>query len=196
MHRQRADAVKQAAGGPLHFHKNLLILPAGVTKTPAYYHFITKTNCMKSVFNPAGASEIIDRIGQLTPASQPQWGKMNVGQMLAHCNVTYEMVFEPEKHPKPGAFMRWILKTFIKGKVVSEKPYKPGSPTAPQFKIAGERDFANEKTRLVDYINKVRQMGTDHFEGWESHSFGRLSAAEWNNMFYKHLDHHLRQFGV
>jgi hypothetical protein len=39
-------------------------------------------------------------------------------------------------------------------------------------------------------------MGADAFEGKESNSFGKLTASEWNIMMYKHLDHHLTQFGV
>ena len=78
---------------------------------------------MKNVFNQTDANEIIDRINKLTPDAKALWGKMNVAQMLAHCNVTYEMVYE-NKHPKPKGFMKFILKAFIKPSVVSEKPYK------------------------------------------------------------------------
>ena len=50
--------------------------------------------------------------------------------------------------------------------------------------------------RLIDYINRTQQLGENHFDGKESHSFGPLTKTEWNNMFYKHLDHHLAQFGA
>jgi hypothetical protein len=138
---------------------------------------------------------MIQRIEKLDSTTQPQWGKMNVAQMLAHCNVTYEMIYE-DKHPKPGGFKKWMLKTFIKPIVVGEKTYKKNSKTAPEFIIADAREFESEKSRLIDHINKTAELGRDHFEGKESHSFGKLTAQEWNNMFYKHLDHHLTQFGV
>jgi hypothetical protein len=80
--------------------------------------------------------------------------------------------------------------------VTNEKPYKQGGPTAPDFVIADERDFAKEQSRLIDFISRVQTEGRSRFEGRESHSFGVLTATGWNNMFYKHLDHHLRQFGV
>lgn len=150
---------------------------------------------MKNVFDPAHTQELITRINNLTPASQPQWGKMSVAQMLAHCNVTYEMGFE-DKYEKPGAFKRFLLKMFVKPVVVSEKPYRKSSQTAPEFLIKDERNFEKEKHRLIDYITKTQQLGGAYFEGKESHSFGPLTTAEWNNMFYKHLDHHLTQFGV
>ncbi len=45
-------------------------------------------------------------------------------------------------------------------------------------------------------MNKTQQLGENHFDGKESHSFGALNSKEWNNMFVKHLEHHLKQFGV
>lgn len=147
------------------------------------------------IFDKAVADELIARINSLSPQTQSLWGKMNVAQMLAHCNVTYEMAFE-NKHPKPNFFMRWILKAFVKKMVVSETPYKKNIQTAPAFIIADERDFDVEKRRLVQYLQKTVELGAAHFDGRESLSFGKLSKEEWNNMFYKHLDHHLKQFGA
>ncbi|UOE50024.1 DUF1569 domain-containing protein [Mucilaginibacter sp. SMC90] len=149
---------------------------------------------LPNIFTVQVADDVISRINKLTPQTSPQWGKMSVAQMLAHCCVTYEMVYE-DKHPKPGAFMKIILKMLVKNKVVSETPYKRNSPTAPAFLIAGERDFNIEKARLISYIQKTQQLGEAAFAGRQSHSFGPLTLTEWNNMFYKHLDHHLTQFG-
>ncbi len=78
---------------------------------------------MKNAFNLQDTEEFIGRIHHLKPDSQPLWGKMTVGQMLAHCNVTYEMAYE-NIHPKPNALTRFFLKLFVKNMVVSEKPYK------------------------------------------------------------------------
>ena len=80
--------------------------------------------------------------------------------------------------------------------VVSEKPYSKNGRTAAQFIIADERDFETEKKRLIDFILKTQKLGEKYFDGKESHSFGVLTSNEWNTSFYKHLDHHLTQFGV
>ena len=151
---------------------------------------------LPNIFTRSVADGIIARINALTPETQPKWGKMNAGQMLAHCCVTYEMVYEEGKHAKPSGFAKFLLKAFVKGIVVSEKPYKHNSRTAPQFLVTDAREFAKEKSRLISYINQTEQLGIGHFDGKESHSFGALNKLEWNNMFYKHLDHHLTQFGV
>lgn len=150
---------------------------------------------LPNIFTKSVADEVIQRINTLTPATQPQWGKMSVSQMLAHCCVTYEMAYE-NIHPKPNFFLSLILKTFVKNGVVNEKPYGKSLQTAPAFIIADERNFEKEKARLIGYINKTVELGEDSFEGRVSLSFGKLTKTEWNNMFYKHLDHHLTQFGV
>lgn len=150
---------------------------------------------MKNIFFKKDSAEIIKRINDLKTDSTALWGSMSVAQMLAHCNVTYEMVYD-NIHPKPNGFMKIILKLFVKNGVVNEKPYPRNSRTAPQFIIKDNRDFDIEKDRLITYIQRTQELGEKEFEGKESLSFGKLTAKEWNNMFAKHLDHHLTQFGV
>lgn len=150
---------------------------------------------LPNIFSKEVAEGVIERINKLTPNSQPLWGKMNVAQMFAHCCVAYEMVYT-DNHPKPGFLMSFILKNFVKRMVVSAKPYPKNNKTAPAFLITEEKDFEVEKQRLIDYIRETEVLGSYIFDGKMSHSFGPLSANEWNNMFYKHLDHHLKQFGV
>ena len=151
---------------------------------------------LPNVFDSVVAQSFINRIHLLTPESQPLWGKMSIDQMLAHLNVTYELVYEEGKHPKPKFFMKIIMRLLVKNIVVSDTPYQANSQTAPYFIIEGKKDFNAEKTRLIDYILKTQQLGGDYFKSKESHAFGELSTREWNNMFSKHLEHHLRQFDV
>lgn len=150
---------------------------------------------MKNVFKKNDVDELIGRINNLSTKSMPLWGKMSVSQMLAHCNVTYEMVYD-NIHPKPNPLMKLILKLFVKNAVVNDVPYKRNLKTAPQFIISDERNFEHEKTRLINYIKRTFELGEKYFDNKESNSFGILTVSEWNNMFYKHLDHHLNQFGV
>lgn len=150
---------------------------------------------LPNIFTPEVSNQVIGRINQLTANTTAKWGTMSVAQMLAHCNVTYEMVYE-NIHKKPNAFVKLILKLLVKKAVVTEAGYKQNGQTAPQFIIKDEKNFEEEKQRLINYITKTQQLGEAHFDGKESHSFGALNKTEWNNMFYKHLNHHLGQFGV
>lgn len=150
---------------------------------------------MKNVFDDKDVAQICHRIEQLQANSQPTWGSMNVAQMLAHCNVPYQQVYEPTSPPAKG-IKRFLMKLFVKSTVVGPKPYPKNSPTAPDFRVAPKQDFEAEKGRMIAYLNKTQELGRQHFEGKLSQSFGPLTADEWNVLFYKHLDHHLRQFGV
>ena len=150
---------------------------------------------MKNIFDQKVTQTLIDRINTLNSDTIPQWGKMTVDQMLAHCSVAYEMAYT-DKHPKPNAFMRFLLKTFVKNGVVNEKPYPKNSRTAPAFIIVDRRDFETERNRLIAFVKKTYEYGPNYFDGKESLSFGPMTTQEWNNQFYKHLDHHLTQFGV
>ncbi len=150
---------------------------------------------LPNIFTKTVADTVIQRINNLTPTTQGLWGKMAVAQMLAHCCVTYEMMYE-NKHAKPNAFVKFMLKTFVKKAIVNEVPYKKNSGTAPAFVIKGDRNFEEEQARLIGFIKRTQALGEGHFDGKESHSFGNLTTTEWNNLFYKHLDHHLTQFGV
>lgn len=150
---------------------------------------------LPNIFDKSVSDEIKERFNKLKPESPPVWGKMNATQMLAHCNVTYEYAFD-ERTDKPNFLVKIMLKNFVKPAVVNETPYKKNSQTSPAFIIADSRNFDNEKQRLFAYLDKTVEKGKSYFEGKKSVSFDELSAEEWNNMFYKHLDHHLKQFGL
>lgn len=154
---------------------------------------------MEDIFSRSVSDSVIARVNSLHADTRPQWGKMNAGQMLAHCNCIYDMVYDPEyakRNPPPSVLIQPLLKLFLKPIVVGPKPYKRNSRTAPEFLITDERDFAKERERMVGYISKTQKLGAAHFEGKRSPSFGTLTSAEWNMLFHKHLDHHLQQFGV
>ena len=152
---------------------------------------------MKNIFEKSVTDEVIARIEKLSPETQPQWGKMGVAQMFAHLSVAYEFVYtDKHKATKATGFKKFMIKLFAKNMVCGEKPYPKNGRTAPQFIITEEKVFADEKARLIEFMNKVQQEGESAFDGKESHSFGPLNKTEWTNMFYKHADHHLTQFGV
>ncbi len=149
---------------------------------------------VKNIFLPETTQALLARINLLSATTPPQWGKMNVSQMLAHCCVPYEGIYEG-KH-KVGALKSFFIRLLLKRALTNEKGYAKNSPTAPNFIIADERNFENEKARLMAYIIRAEKDGAAFFEGKPSPSMGRLTAGEWSNMLYKHLEHHLTQFGV
>ena len=159
---------------------------------------LTQPRIMSSIpdlFDTEQVAQTVSRIRALTPESAPGWGTMSVSQMLAHANVAYEMVYTT-KHPRPNPLMRWVLKRIVKERVVGPAPYPRNTPTAPAFRIRHAPAFEVERDRLIAFLHQVVAEGRTGFEGRESLSFGPLTAVQWNGLFAKHLDHHLRQFGV
>ncbi len=151
---------------------------------------------MQNVFDAKDAQEYINRINNLTPETPRKWGKMSADQVLAHLNVAYDLTFTPEKFPKPSFIAKFLLSRFVKPKITNEIPYKQSLPTSPAFIIADERNIEEEKAKLIGNIQRVQQLGREAFEGKENINFGKMTAQGWNNMFAKHLNHHLEQFGV
>lgn len=149
-----------------------------------------------NTFDSKTTELVLSRLNNLSNSSQPQWGKMNVAQMLAHLNVAYDLAYG-KVSPKATNFMiKLILKMFVKNVVVGENPYKRSLQTSPEFIISNERDFEKEKSLLISNIKETETKGANYFEGKESASFGVLTSKQWSNLFYKHIDHHFTQFGV
>lgn len=148
-----------------------------------------------NIFEATTLEENKNRIDQLTINSKPLWGTMNVAQMLAHVNVTYRLA-KGELTVKVNPLLRFFLKTFIKKFVVGDKPYAKNGKTAPYFLIVDEKDFEKEKQYLLEAMKWAFEKGESHFENKPTGSFGKLTHKEWSNMFQKHLNHHLKQFGV
>lgn len=147
------------------------------------------------LFSPSDVQQLIQRIEMLTPSTQGLWGKMNVAQMVKHCTISFEQALE-KNNQRPPAMMRWMLQLFFRKSMVNEVPYKQNLPTAPAFKIVDQPAFLTEQQKLKELILEFSARGKQHFEGKSQLTLGKLSALEWNNLMYKHIDHHLRQFGV
>jgi hypothetical protein len=150
---------------------------------------------LPNIFTQTVTDKIISRLEKLTPETKALWGKMNASQMLAHCNVTYDLAFERITE-RPNFFLRILLKTIVKKSVTNEVPYKHNLRTAPVFLVSDKQDFDKEKRILIDNLKACVEKGENYFDGKVSSSFGPLNITEWNNMFYKHLDHHFSQFGL
>ena len=148
-----------------------------------------------NTFDPKTTEKTFERLEKLNYMSKPQWGKMNVAQMLAHLNVTYDLTYG-KTVAHHSFFAKLMMKMFVKGIVTSDKPYPKNSRTGADFIISNERDFEKEKSIFIDYVKQTESKGAAYFEGRENPAFGILTSKEWSNQFYKHIDHHFTQFGV
>lgn len=147
---------------------------------------------IKTLFDAEVKQAIIDRINKLSAESKAQWGKMNAAQMFAHLQMPIGVALGV--HQPKGSFLLKLIGPLFKIKLWDETPYKQGLPTDPTFVMTGlEKEFEKEKKALLEMINKFSEETIVS----EKHPiFGKLTKENWSKATWKHLDHHLRQFGV
>lgn len=146
---------------------------------------------VKNLFDSSVKQEIIDRINNLTANSQRQWGKMDVAQMLAHLQKPLNYSFG--NHHLQGNFIMKLIGPFFKAVLFNEKPYKQGLPTDKTYIVSDAREFEKEKLQLLDLLNRFNESSVLEVP---HPIFGKLTKEQWSKATWKHLDHHLKQFGV
>ena len=149
---------------------------------------------MKTLFDPVEYNDVVRRLESIGPGSARQWGKMTAAQMMEHCARAVEMAIgrPPMKQAFIGKLIGWAFKSGFLG----PKDFPKNSPTGPSLIIQDEPDLARTKARLETLLAEFHSLGTRGCEGHVHGFFGRLSGEEWGVTQRKHLDHHLRQFGV
>ncbi|WP_459211043.1 DUF1569 domain-containing protein [Aquimarina rhabdastrellae] len=144
---------------------------------------------MKSLFDENSKNEIIDRINNLSYRSPAQWGKMNVSQMIFHCQFPLKIALQKEDFKlRKNIFA--IL--FFKKSLYSDKLWRKNLPTHKKLKVVYPKVFENERRNLLKLIDEIFEKRNS---SWPSHPiFGEFTIEQWGKLHYKHLDHHLRQF--
>jgi len=147
---------------------------------------------IKNLFDASVKQEIIERVNKLTPATQQQWGKMDVAQMLAHVQVPMGVALGV--HTIKGNWLLKLIMPLFKKALYDEKPWKQGLPTDKTFIMTGQsKDFEKEKKSLLEMINRFTENNMIN----EKHPvFGKLTKEQWSKATWKHIDHHMKQFGV
>lgn len=150
---------------------------------------------MKSLFDKTSRSEIISRINKLTADTKPQWGKMNAAQMLAH-NLAAMKTATGELKIK-RAFIGKLLGGYARKKfIIKGDPFGKSSPTDKNLIITDERNFDEEKQKLLAIIEKFGNAGASGVTSEPHTFFGELTPELWDKLMAKHIEHHLVQFGV
>ena len=149
---------------------------------------------MKNLFDAAGNAEIISRLNLLTDQSKPGWGKMNVSQMLFHCTVPLKVALGEVKLKRSLAGL--LFGSIARRTMVNEKPFSRNLPTDKSFIAWNNPVFEKEKETLTGLVKKFFNQGPEGISQEPHPFFGKMTAEEWGILSFKHLDHHLRQFGV
>lgn len=159
---------------------------------------VAKTTSVKSLFDSSLAGDTKRRLMELHQDSQRLWGTMTVGQTLAHCTSGLEMamgVINPKRAPFPASVMGLLIKPLVFG---NDKPMRRNSPSSPELFSAEpiKCDFEQERASLIAAIDRFAKEGAACCSHHPHPFFGPLKPEQWAILMHKHLDHHLRQFGV
>ena len=147
---------------------------------------------MRSIWNDGAAREIHIRIGRLAPDRKGEWGRMSAPQMVCHLGESLKMALgDLPVASKPSPLRYAPLKQFI----VYLAPFPKNVPTAPELLLRPPGDWAGDVIALLGLVDRVVARGRS--AAWEKHPvFGALSPRAWGVLMYRHIDHHLRQFGA
>ncbi len=156
---------------------------------------VNRNKRMKTLRSEQCREALIARINRLSPESKPRWGKMNVEQMLSHLVQGDELPFVASVPDRSSLMSRTILKPLM----LYVLPMPKEIPTSPAMdqqqngrKPAG---FDSDKRQLIDSMHKLGTLDLNH-KCLDHPFFGSLSPRQWAALAHKHIDHHLRQFGV
>ena len=150
---------------------------------------------MKTIFNQEDNIVLLNRIASLKEDSERKWGKMNVSQMLVHCQKPLE-VADKQLIIKRNIFS-YLFGAMMKKKLIDKgEDFKQNLPTSKQFRIESDFDFKKEQEILINMVQSLGQKGETAIKIKTHPFFGKMAPNEWGILFYKHLDHHLKQFGV
>lgn len=147
---------------------------------------------MHTLFDPTARQAILARIDRLRADGQPRWGRMNAGQMIVHLTAQLRAgLGELPCTPKRTPMNNWLMRRLV----IYVIPWPKGSPTAPEFLAQPTATWDEDLAALRSAIDRFGAR--DPHGPWPQHpAFGPLTGRMWGALAWRHLDHHLRQFGA
>ena len=144
----------------------------------------------------AFAGRLEQRLSRLTPDTVRQWGSMNAHEMVCHLADSFSAMLG-ERTTSDMGWPRWRghLVRFIA--LHTPLPWPKGVKTLPEVNPhhAGTRpqQFETDHARLLTLMRRFVAPEARY----ASHPmFGTMSRQEWMIWTFRHVDHHLRQFGL
>jgi hypothetical protein len=148
---------------------------------------------MRTLFDADTRAEILDRLGRLRPDATRSWGTLSAPQVVIHCVDTFDHTFGIKDVEPPNAFVQSALvRWFV---IDSPLPWPKGVRSVSQYFESEPHEFGEDLAKLRSCVERFAQGASGGAWG-RSPMLGRLSPDQWARLQYRHLDHHLRQFGL
>jgi hypothetical protein len=144
---------------------------------------------MKSLWQHDARLTILRRIDSVQAGTTPLWGRMSAERMMRHLAQSMSMA----NAELPVKSKKVPLRFFpLKQLGVYVLPMPKGLPTAPELLEGDDSSIEIAREDLHRAIESF--MRCTVFP--EHPVFGTLTKRAWGVLTYKHIDHHLRQFGA
>jgi hypothetical protein len=148
---------------------------------------------MKTIWDPSRQQEIRERVARLSSNSRGAWGKLSAPAMVCHLADSLKMALgDFPVAPKRFPIRYPPLKQFI----IYVAPFPKSAPTAPELLARSPAAWQADVAELQALVDRFVARGRDSSPWPEHPAFGRLSKRAWGVLTYRHMDHHLRQFGA
>lgn len=148
---------------------------------------------MKSIFDTSTQEEIKNRINALSDKHQPLWGKMDAFQMAKHCTLCDDMM-QGKIKIKRVFIGRFIGRMVLNKALRADKPFGKNAPTAPVLETTSAS--GNLDAQKQEWLQRIDNYNHFTHETFVHPFFGKMTKEETGIFVYKHVDHHLRQFGL
>lgn len=149
---------------------------------------------MNTFWDSAAAATLRERVGRLAPDRVGAWGRMTAPQMVCHIADSLKMALGDMHVASKNLPIRYPP---LKQLIIYLAPFPKSAPTAPELLARSPAAWNADIADLEGLLDRVSARGRDAHARWPAHpAFGRLSRRAWGVLIYRHLDHHLRQFGV
>jgi len=104
-------------------------------------------------------------------------------------------VINPKRASFPANVIGLVIKPLVFG---DDKPMRRNSPSSPELFSVDAAQFKNKRERiqLIATIDSFVTKGSARCSQHPHPFFGPLQPQQCPILMYKHVDHHLRQFGV
>ena len=148
----------------------------------------------KNLLTEEAAHSIIARIEKLTASHQPQWGEMTASEMLLHCNSCNKQILEESRGNEKTTLKQYLLRILA---LYIAPDFKKNIQGETRHNTKGKISNADFEQQRKDFIDLIARFPINNHPLTLTHpAFGNISTQEWGIAAYKHMDHHLRQFGI
>ena len=148
---------------------------------------------MRSILNESDRAAICGRVRLLSASSNARWGRMSVTGMLQHLRLSARMAVG---ELTVASANKRVFQVFpLKHLILYVFPFPKGAPTAPELYPGAAASFDEERAVVLALLERIG-AGPQDGAGPAHPLFGPLSWREWGAATYKHVDHHLKQFGA